>query len=87
MYTVRILSSATRELERLDVTVGRRLVHRIQQMAADAAQHRHEALSGDLSGFYKLRIGDYRVIYELLHSEHCVLIHAIQHRRNVYRKP
>lgn len=56
-YRVRILEAASRDLERLDKPTGRRIVQRIHWLAANL-----EALAGDLAGFYKLRVGDYRVI-------------------------
>jgi len=65
MYRVRILDAATRELERLDRLVGRRIVERINWLAANFETIRPEALTGDLAGFYKLRVGDYRVLYEI----------------------
>lgn len=40
----------------------------------------------DLAGFYKLRVGDYRVIYEILHEEQMIVIHEVGHRREIYRK-
>jgi len=46
-----------------------------------------EPLKGSLVGLYKFRVGDYRVFYELLRTERILLIHAIGHRRDVYRKP
>jgi len=48
---------------------------------------RLEALTGDLSGLYnKLRMGDYRVIYEVLWDEETIVIHAIGHRSEIYRR-
>jgi mRNA interferase RelE/StbE len=47
---------------------------------------RPEPLAGDLEGLYKLRVGDYRIIYQILHDEHSIVIHAIGHRRDVYRQ-
>ena len=47
---------------------------------------RLEALRGNLVELYKLRIGDYRVIYEIIHDERTIVIHAIGHRRDIYRK-
>jgi mRNA interferase RelE/StbE len=35
---------------------------------------------------FKLRVGDYRVVYELIHEEQVVMVHAIGHRREVYRR-
>ena len=86
MYHVRILDAATRELARLDKPLGRRIVERITWLATNLDAIRPEALMGELAGFYKLRVGDYRVIYEILHKEQAVLIHAIGHRREIYRR-
>ena len=47
---------------------------------------KHEPLKGDLSEFYKLRTGDYRILYEILHNEKMILIHAIGHRKDIYQK-
>jgi mRNA interferase RelE/StbE len=43
-------------------------------------------LSGGLAGFYRLRVGDLRVIYEILDREQTLIVHAIGHRRDIYRK-
>ncbi len=86
MYHVRILESATHELARLDKPIGRRVVQRINWLAENLHELRPEALSGDLIGFYKLRVGDYRVIYEIIPKEHTIIIHAIGHTREIYRR-
>ena len=86
MYTVRILKVATRELERLDKAVGRRIVQRIKWLAENVARMNPEALKGALAGLYKLREGDYRIIYQVLRKEHVIVIHSIGHRSEVYRK-
>ena len=86
MVHVRILPAATRELERLDKPVARRIVERINWLAANMEDLRPEPYTGDLAGLYKLRAGDYRVIYELLHDENTLVIHQIGHRREIYRK-
>ena len=86
MYRIRILRSAARELERLDKPIARRIVERINWLAANLDDLRPEAYTGDLAGLYKLRAGSYRVIYELLHDEKTIVIHQIGHRREIYRK-
>jgi len=45
-----------------------------------------EGLSGKMAGFYKLRAGSYRVIYEILKDEKIILIHAVGHRSKIYKK-
>ena len=86
MVHIRILDTATRELARLDKPTGRRIVERINWLAANLDKIRPEALTADLAELYRLRIGDYRVIYEIVHDEQTVVIHAIGHRREVYRR-
>jgi len=87
VYRIRIMDPATRELERLDKPVGRRIGKRIHWLSVNLDNIRPEALAGDLAGLYKLRVGDYRVVYEVLHDEECIVVHAIGHRREVYRTP
>ena len=43
------------------------------------------ALKGDLTGLYKLREGDYRIVYQILRGEKVIIIHSIGHRREVYK--
>jgi mRNA interferase RelE/StbE len=66
--------------------LGHRVVQRINWLATNLDAIRLEALTGDLAGLYKLRIGDYRVIYEVLWDEKIIVIHAIGHRREIYRR-
>ena len=83
---VRLLDAAVRDLARLDKPDARRVVERISWLASNHDTIRLEALSGNLAGLYKLRVGDYRVIYEMLDAEQILLVHAIGHRRDIYRK-
>ena len=85
MYTARILKPAVRELELLDKPTEQRVVQRIHWLARNLENIRPEGLKGALAGFYKLRAGDQRIIYEILRQEKVILIHAIGHRREVYR--
>jgi len=86
LYRLRILDAATRQLQHLDKPSGLRIVERINWLAANLDSIKPEPLTGDLSDFYKLRVGDYRVLYQIVHEEKSVVIHAIGHRREIYRK-
>ncbi len=80
MYQVRILEAGSRDLARLDKPIGHRIVERIDWLATNLENLKPEPLTGDLIGFYKLRVGDYRVIYEIIPNEQIILIHAIRNR-------
>jgi mRNA interferase RelE/StbE len=86
MYQIRILDVAERELAQLDKAVGRRIVKRIRWLAENVEDVKPMPLSGGLAGFYKLRIGDYRVVYEILHAEQILVIHLVGHRSEIYGK-
>lgn len=86
MYSVRILKAAARDLERLDTATARRIVRRIRWLAENLDAIKPKPLTGELIGLYKLRKGNYRVVYEILHDEKVILVHCIGHRREIYRK-
>jgi len=79
-YEVRILQSAAHDL------VAQRIVDRAEWLAANIGEVNPEPLSGNLAGLFKLRVGDYRVIYEILRNESIILIHMVGHRSGIYRK-
>jgi len=70
----------------LDKPIARRIVRRINWLAENLDDLQPEALAGDLSGFLKLRAGDYRILYEILREEQTIVIHLIGHRREIYRR-
>ena len=41
-------------------------------------------LTGKLAGIWSLRIGDYRVLYQIRHEELVILVLRIGHRKNIY---
>jgi mRNA interferase RelE/StbE len=86
MYRVRFLGAASKELAGLDKPIARRIIERVQWLAENLAGTNLEALTGDFQGLFKLRVGDYRVIYEIIHDESLIIIHAIGHRREVYHR-
>ena len=84
-YRVRILDAATKDLGRLDQQVGRRILRRLNWLAANFENIRPEIMTAQLSGLYKLRVGSYRVLYDVLLDERLIAVHRIGHRRDVYR--
>ncbi len=91
MLQIRLLDSAEDDLKKLDKRVAKRVVNKLFWLAENFYSLKPESLSGDLSDFFKLRVGDYRVIYAVLDEseadkeELILLIHKIGHRREVYK--
>lgn len=83
-YEVHILPAALRHLAQLPKIVQARIQHRIDALNEDPRPPGTKALAGR-SGFYRIRVGDYRVIYEIRDEILTVLVVRVGHRREVYR--
>jgi len=84
-YNLRIKRSAAKELEGVAQKGDRqRLVARIQALSTEPRPPGCEKLSG-YADRYRVRQGDYRVVYAVDDGEQIVLIVKIGHRREVYR--
>ena len=53
---------------------------------AENPQRLGKLLFGQLAGLRVARRGDYRIIYEIDDQERLVIVHRIQHRRDIYRR-
>ena len=83
IYSVRIKQSAAKALEKVAQEDRLRIIAAIDQLKTNPAAG--GVLKGEFSGLRRIRIGNYRVIYEVHDDELVVLVIRIGHRRNVYR--
>jgi mRNA interferase RelE/StbE len=83
-YRLELTPEAKEDLRKIDKTNAERIVKKLRWLAENAAQVNHEALTGQWSGYYRWRIGDYRAIYQLDHAGRVLLAAVIGHRREVY---
>lgn len=82
-YRLLIKTSAVKELEAIPKEDRRRIVRRIEGLSADPRPPGCEKLSG--GDKYRVRRGDYRVIYLVDDDRREVVVFRIGHRREVYR--
>ena len=82
-YRVLIKPSAAKELHALPANDRKRVVTKIEGLASDPRPPGTEKLSG--AEKYRLRQGDYRVLYSVDDSQKMLVIVKIGHRRDVYR--
>ena len=82
-YSVEVRKSAAKEIAALPKRECRAIVDKIRALAADPRPHGAEKLSGDDK--YRIRHGDYRVVYEIEVDESRIIIVRVAHRREVYR--
>lgn len=83
-YRVDVTGSAERDLSRLSNALFERLTAKLAALAADPRPHGCEKLAGLEA--YRIRVGDYRVLYEIDDTRRIVVVVRIRHRRDVYKK-
>ena len=83
-FSIRIKESAAKELRRVAGPDRARIVAAIDRLAENP--HLGAALKGDLRGLRRIRVGDYRVVYEIQDDELVVLVVRVAHRRDAYRR-
>ena len=83
-YGITFARSARRELETLDASIVRRVISRIEGLAQDPRPPGSRKLQGE-QNLWRIRIGDYRVIYSVDNRQRIVDIVRIRHRREAYR--
>ena len=84
MWSVSYTPEALRSLSRMDAVVARRIRAKVLALAADpvAPSNNVKKLVG-VEG-YRLRVGDWRVIYTLRHRELTIVVIGVGHRSEVY---
>ncbi len=82
-YKVLVRASAERELRGVPIRDIRRIVRKIQALAGDLTPPGSIRLEGETR--YRLRQGDWRILYEIDHKAALIEIVKIGHRREVYR--
>ena len=82
MPKVEWTEDALDDLNRLDKPIAKRILNKVTWLSLHFNSIMPESLSGELAGAFKLRIGDWRVIYTI--KSDSIVIQAIGHRREVY---
>ena len=84
MYEVLIERTAERDLKSLSSPLYQRVVPRIKALADNPRPSGCHKLAGSKND-WRIRIGDYRVVYEIDDRKKLVRIFRVRHRREVYR--
>lgn len=83
-YSVAVARSARRELEELETDIARRIISRIEALASNPRPPGCAKLQGP-TDLWRIRVGDYRVIYSIDDPTRIVDINRVRHRSDAYR--
>jgi len=86
-WTVKLSDEAKRKLSKLDKPIQKRIATFLQTRIQNAENPRNtgKALQGKLSGLWRYRVGDYRILCRIEDNALIVLVIEIGHRKEVYR--
>ena len=84
-YDVALTSSAAKELKKLSVQLIARIIPRLENLAANPRPPGCRKLQGG-DREWRIRIGDYRVVYTIDDAKLLVEVTRIRHRREAYER-
>jgi len=85
-YKILLLEQALKELSSFDKKTIERILYKVSTHLVKSPAKLGKQLKGDYAGFFKYRIGDWRVVYHLDEENSTVTITKIGHRKEVYKK-
>jgi mRNA interferase RelE/StbE len=84
-WKVEVTDTARKQLSRLDKTQAQRITKYLRRlMLLDDPKMTGKALTGHLRGYWRYRVGDYRVICDIQEGELIIVAVMIGHRKEVY---
>lgn len=83
MYHLRITSAAEKELKKVSKANQKKFFHVVGFLGE--APFSGKKLSGELKGYYSIRLWPYRILYTLDKQRKIVTIRAIKHRQEAYK--
>jgi len=84
-YELQIVPSAQKEIAALPTSVRRRVDEHIRALADDPRPKGALPMKGKKKGLYRLRVGDYRIVYQVRDKVLVVVVVKVGHRGHVYR--
>lgn len=85
MYKIVIDKKVLKDLKQIDIVWQKKILDKIDEFLT-ITPFDGKKLVGNLSDFYRIRVGDYRIIYEIIDDIVTVEIIKVSHRKDVYRK-
>ena len=83
-FEIRWRTSTKKDLRSIPREDISRIIAAVETLATEPLPHGSQKLTGS-DHTYRIRVGDYRVIYELLRQTSLVEIQRVRHRKDVYR--
>ncbi|MEM8777739.1 MAG: type II toxin-antitoxin system RelE/ParE family toxin [Cyanobacteria bacterium P01_G01_bin.49] len=83
-YQVKFSRSARKQFRKLSLDIQKRIQAKIDELAIEPRSNRVKKLRGE-DNLYRIRVGDYRVVYEIEDDVLLIIVIRVKHRSEVYR--
>jgi mRNA interferase RelE/StbE len=84
MYSLEIKSSVEKDFRKIPKVQQQKMWEHIQKLKVEPRPKNCRKMVGTESD-YRIRVGDYRVVYRILDDNQIVIIFAAEHRKDIYR--
>lgn len=85
VWQIKFTEKANKSFSKLDKAIQRRVLDKLKEISKrENPKDVGKALVGNLSGLWRYRVGDYRVVCSIEQTEIVILVVDIDHRRQVY---
>lgn len=84
-YQIQISTKAKKDLKRIDRKAQQRIIKAILKLKTQRRPQQFKPLVGSKVAQFRLRVGDFRVLYDVYDQDQVVLILRIGHRKEIYR--
>jgi mRNA interferase RelE/StbE len=84
-YQVELAPAAKRQIKKLPPDAYKRIIQRLEELKLDPRPAKVAKLEGE-EDLYRVRVGDYRIVYQVRERVLQILVVKVKHRRDVYRK-
>ena len=86
-WTIEVSEKAFRALRKMDKQMARRIRDELSEIAKlEDPRSRGKALTGNLAGVWRYRVGDYRILCDIEDGVLLILVVDVAHRREVYKR-
>jgi len=85
-YRIEVKRSAAKALKNIPKPDRRRIIEKIDRLSEELPNPEKTKMKGD-NPFHRIRVGDYRIIYEIQNKVLVILIVKVGHRKDIYRNP
>jgi mRNA interferase RelE/StbE len=83
VYSIVFDKKVLKDFKKIDSVWQKRIVEKIEDILVNTP-YEGKKLVGNMSNFYRLRVGDYRIVYEIIEDIVTIEIIKVAHRKEVY---